>query len=93
MVNHAFSQPISVDRAPQDHRCEWCSQLAVYQLTAIGGFHHNQAGFFCEECGEQFAHAVTTSLRRSLTAEGLEGLFLPVHSYQKGCSGKQHMSD
>jgi hypothetical protein len=58
MSNQAFRRPISVDSAPQGHRCDWCNKLAVQQLTAIGGVHHNQAGFFCEECGEEFAHAV-----------------------------------
>ena len=61
MSNNTFYQPISVERAPQGHRCEWCNRLAVQQLTAIGGVHHNQAGFFCEECGEEFAHAVCQS--------------------------------
>ena len=61
MSNQAFRRPISVDRAPQGHRCDWCNKLAVQQLTAIGGVHHNQAGFFCEACGEEFAHAVCQS--------------------------------
>lgn len=78
MSNHAYCQPISVDRAPQGHRCEWCNQLAVHHLIAIGGLHHNQAGFFCERCGEEFAHTVNTPMRRSITAEGLECLFLTV---------------
>jgi len=61
MSNQALRCSISVDRAPQGHRCDWCNKLAVQQLTAIGGVHHNQAGFFCEECGEEFAHAVCQS--------------------------------
>lgn len=61
MSNQAFRRPISVDRAPQGHRCDWCNKLAVQQLTAIGGVHHNQAGFFCEQCGEEFALAVCQS--------------------------------
>ena len=56
MSNQTFRRPISVDRAPQGHRCDWCNKLAVQQLTAIGGVHHNQAGFFCEACGEEFTH-------------------------------------
>ncbi len=71
MSNNAFCQPISVDRAPQGRRCEWCNQLAAHHLTAIGGTHHNQGGFFCYECGEAFAHAVTKPMRRLITAEGL----------------------
>ena len=61
MSKNAFHQPLAVDRAPQGHPCDWCNKLAVQQLTAIGGVHHNQAGFFCEECGEEFAHAVCQS--------------------------------
>ena len=69
MSNHAFQRPISVDRAPQGHRCEWCNKLAVQQLTAIGGVHHNQAGFFCEQCGEEFAHAVAEAMNSNITAD------------------------
>ena len=66
-----FHQPISVERAPEAHLCEWCSKLAVHQLTVIGGIHHNQGGFFCQGCGEEFARAVSKSMRRITTAEGL----------------------
>jgi hypothetical protein len=64
MSDNAFCQPISVDRAPQGRRCEWCNKLAAHQLTAIGGIHHNQGGFFCHACGEEFARAVTKSMSR-----------------------------
>ena len=66
-----FHQPISVERAPEGHLCEWCSKLAAYRLTAIGGIHHNQAGLFCQGCGEEFARAVSKLTRRITTAEGL----------------------
>ncbi len=71
MSNNAFRQPISVDRAPEGHLCDGCDKLAVHQLTAIGGLYHNQGGFFCQGCGEEFAHAVTKSMSRIITAEGL----------------------
>jgi hypothetical protein len=71
MSNNAFRQPISIDRAPEGHLCDGCDKLAVHQLTAIGGVYHNQGGFFCQGCGEEFAHAVTKSMSRSITAEGL----------------------
>ena len=64
MPSHAFRQPISIDMAPQGHRCDWCNQLAVDQLTAIGGAHHNQGGFFCHRCGEEFIRAVTRTTRK-----------------------------
>lgn len=70
MPYNAFCQPISVDMAPQGRRCEWCNRLAAHQLTAIGGTYHNQGGFFCQACGEDFARAVTRSTRRLITAEG-----------------------
>lgn len=69
MPNYALQQPISVDWAPQGHRCEWCSKLAAYQLTAIGGTHHNQGGFFCQGCGEEFASAITKPMS-GITAAG-----------------------
>ena len=71
MPSYAFYQPISLERAPQGHRCEWCNKLAAHQLIAIGGTHHNQAGFFCHECGEAFVHAVNRSTRKLVTTEGL----------------------
>ena len=71
MSNNTFCRPISIDRAPKGHRCEWCNKLAVHELTAIGGTHHNQGGFFCQECGEAFVHAVTRPMKRLIVAEGL----------------------
>ncbi|HEX6481259.1 MAG TPA: hypothetical protein VF043_20660 [Ktedonobacteraceae bacterium] len=65
-----FDQPISVEMAPEGHLCEWCSTLAVYRLTAIGGIHHNQAGFFCQGCGEDFALAVCKSMGRIHSTPG-----------------------
>ena len=61
MPSHPFYQPISVERLPQGHRCEWCGKPAAHHLTASGGTHHNQSGFFCHECGEAFAHTVARS--------------------------------
>lgn len=71
MLDNAFRQPISVDRAPEGHLCERCNKLAIHHLTAIGGIHHNQGGFFCHGCGEEFARAVIRSMSRIITAEGL----------------------
>ena len=71
MSNNAFHRPIAVDRAPEGHLCDWCDKRAVRQLTAIGGVYHNQGGYYCDVCGEQFAHAVTKSVSRSITAEGM----------------------
>jgi len=62
MLNNAFCQPISVDTAPEGHFCDMCNKLAVHHLTAIGGVHHNQAGYFCQGCGEDFANAVELTL-------------------------------
>jgi hypothetical protein len=63
MLNNTFCQPISVDSVPQSRLCEWCNEPAVHQLTAIGGPMHNQGGYFCQRCGEAFAHAVNRSMR------------------------------
>jgi hypothetical protein len=64
MSNNPFNQPISIDRAPEGRLCEWCNKLAVQQLTAIGGPMHNKGGYFCQRCGEAFAHAVNRSMRK-----------------------------
>ena len=71
MSNNAFHRPIAVDRAPEGHLCEWCNKRALHQLTAIGGKYHNQGGYFCHSCGEEFALAVTRPMRRTITLEGL----------------------
>ena len=65
MSNNAFGQPISVDRVPEGHYCEWCGKLATHHLTAIGGIHHNQGGYFCHACGEEYIRIVTRSMRVS----------------------------
>jgi len=67
MLDNAFRQPISVDRAPEGHLCDWCDKLAVHQLTAIGGRYHNLGGFYCQRCGEEFARAVAKSMNRFIT--------------------------
>ena len=69
MSDNEFRQPISVDFAPAGHLCEWCGKPAVHQLTAIGGKRHNEGGFFCQTCGEEFARAVAASLYRVITTD------------------------
>ena len=64
-----FRQPVSLDAAPMFHCCERCGKPAVYQITAIGGLHHNQTGCFCQKCGESFVITVADSLDRVITAE------------------------
>ncbi len=64
-----FRQPVSIDDAPAGHLCEWCGKPAIYQLTVTGGRHHNEEGFFCQTCGEQFARTVADSLSRAITAD------------------------
>jgi hypothetical protein len=69
MFENEFRQPISVDQAPTGSLCEWCGKPAVQQLTALGGRSHNDGGFFCRSCGEEFARTVADSLSRVITAE------------------------
>lgn len=69
MLGYDFRQPVSIDNAPRGRVCEWCGKPAVYQLTALGGKHHNEEGLFCQACGEQFARTIADSLSRVVTAE------------------------
>ena len=64
-----FRQPVSIDDAPDGEICEWCGKPAVYQLTALGGMHHNEEGFFCRRCSEAFVRAVASSLSREARIE------------------------
>ena len=64
-----FRQPVSIDVAPAGRVCEWCGKPAEFQLTALGGRHHNESGFFCEPCSEAFARAVASSLYREVREE------------------------
>jgi len=69
MLDNAFRRPISVDRAPEGYLCDWCRKPAVHQLTAIGGIYHNQGGYFCHGCGEDFARAVVESMSSIVTVD------------------------
>lgn len=66
MIAYDFHQPVSIDDVPAGRVCEWCGQPAVYQLTALGGRHHNEERFFCQECGEQFVRAVADSTNHAV---------------------------
>ena len=66
MSDNEFRRPISVDFAPRGSLCEWCGKPAEQQLTAIGGYSHNEGGFFCRPCGEQFTLAVIANSTRNV---------------------------
>src|SRR5947209_8114030 len=61
-----FNSAIVTDFAPSSSLCEWCQQPAVHQLTVIGGIFHNESGYFCSLCGEEFARTVAASLHKSV---------------------------
>lgn len=61
MAENEFRRSVSTDTAPRGSRCEWCGKPAVSQLTAIGGYSHNDSGLFCRECGERFTRTVVQS--------------------------------
>ncbi|MFL5658722.1 MAG: hypothetical protein ACJ8CB_31600 [Ktedonobacteraceae bacterium] len=69
MLHTNFDSSIVTDFAPHGSLCEWCGKPAVQQLTAIGGPNHNEGGFFCSSCGEEFARAVAESLRDGAVSE------------------------
>jgi hypothetical protein len=60
MINNGFDSSIVTDFAPYGSLCEWCQQPAVQQLTVIGGIFHNESGYFCSLCGEEFARTVAS---------------------------------
>jgi len=67
MAENEFRRSVSTDSAPRGSRCEWCGKPAVSQLTAIGGFSHNDSGLFCRECGEKFAQTVAQAAAAAST--------------------------
>ena len=69
MLHTNFDSSIVTDFAPHGSLCEWCGKPAVQQLTALGGPNHNEGGFFCSSCGEEFALAVAESLRDGAVSE------------------------
>jgi hypothetical protein len=66
LCSHEFCRPFSFDGAPGGRRCEWCGEPAEKHVTAIGGTHHNQGGFFCCSCGETFCAIIANALEASL---------------------------
>jgi len=68
MLNNDFNGSIVRDFAPHGSLCEWCQKPAVQQLTAIGGPNHNEGGFFCSACGEEFVRAVAATLHPEAAA-------------------------
>lgn len=71
MFENEFRRPVCIDIAPPGSVCEWCGKPAVYQLTAIGGRHHNEQGFFCSTCSVQYTCTMADSLNRVVTQESL----------------------
>ncbi|HLI70256.1 MAG TPA: hypothetical protein VKV19_10915 [Ktedonobacteraceae bacterium] len=67
MAENEFRRSVSSDTAPRGSLCEWCRKPAVSQLTAIGGFSHNDSGLFCRECGEQFTRTVAQAAATART--------------------------
>lgn len=58
MAENEFRRSVSTDSAPRGSQCEWCGKPAIVQLTAIGGFSHNDSGLFCRECGDIFSRTI-----------------------------------
>ena len=69
MIAYDLRQPVSLDEAPAGSFCKWCGKPAIYQLTAVGDIHHNEEGFFCQTCGEEFTRTVADSLNRVITTD------------------------
>ena len=69
MSNNEFNQPVSFDFAPHGSVCEWCGKPAEQQITVIGGKFHNDGGFYCRKCGEEYVGEVTKALNAAAAAE------------------------
>jgi hypothetical protein len=69
MIHTHFDSSIVTDFAPQGSLCEWCGKPALQQLTVIGGPNHNEGGFFCHSCGEEFARNVAKPRREDTASE------------------------
>lgn len=69
MLHTNFDNSIVTDFAPHGSLCQWCGKPAVQQLTALGGLRHNESGFFCSLCGEEFARAVAGPPRDGAVSE------------------------
>ncbi|HEY0754862.1 MAG TPA: hypothetical protein VGD98_12950 [Ktedonobacteraceae bacterium] len=67
MAENEFRRSVSSDSAPRGSLCEGCGKPAVVQLTAIGGFSHNDSGLFCRDCGEGFSRVVAQATVASST--------------------------
>lgn len=61
MATNECTSPIAIDFAPSGSSCEWCGQMAEYELTAIGGAYHNMSALFCRSCGTVFISSVTSA--------------------------------
>ena len=68
-VENEFRQPVSIDFAPAGSVCEWCGKPAVQALIVLGGRGHNDSGYFCSGCGQEFIRAVASDLHRAVPAE------------------------
>jgi hypothetical protein len=69
MLNNEFGQSVTLDFAPEGSTCEWCGKPAVEQLTVIGGKRHNEGGYFCHACGEEFIQTVADPKSRVASPE------------------------
>ena len=69
MLENEFGQSVSLDFAPEGSVCVWCGKPAVEQLTVIGGKSHNEGGYFCHACGEQFIRDVADPKRSVVSPE------------------------
>jgi hypothetical protein len=54
VVMNEFSRSFATDLVPQGRLCEWCGKHAVCYIIALGGIHHNQAGYLCASCERVF---------------------------------------
>jgi len=64
MINE-FRLPVALDFAPEKSVCEWCGKPAVHEITVIGGPRHNDGGYFCEKCAEEYVREVASEMRTS----------------------------
>jgi hypothetical protein len=96
MDTNEFSRSFATDFVPQGRLCEWCGKLAVRYIIALGGIHHNQAGYLCASCEETFLDSLRDSNKPAVPDAYIllpvSKPDVPLFSFAKGERGEQRQA-